>query len=60
MLCYKDKTFCQGDGCARFGTSCDQSLTPEVDALANFFGLPISRFTEPKKLKCYEEKDSNQ
>ena len=39
-ICYRDRTFCMEDTCARFGTAtdengkCDRSLTPAVQQSA--------------------------
>lgn len=56
MICYKDKTFCDGNGgkCIHF-EKCDRALTESVIAKADACGLWISRFAEPSKIKCYEE-----
>ena len=56
MLCFQDKTFCRGDGCAKFST-CHRALTDKVKAdAAKWWGgddAPIAQFTNPKELKCY-------
>lgn len=59
MICYRDMTFCSGDGCKKFDT-CPRALTDKVKAgAAKWWGgdgsdAPIARFAEPKKLSCYE------
>lgn len=52
MICYRDMTFCRGDGCVKF-TDCPRALTDEVAQKAETFGLPISQFMQPSELKCY-------
>jgi len=43
MICYKDMTFCSYyNGCDE--EDCDRKLTPEVEAAAEKFGLPICQF----------------
>lgn len=54
MTCYRDKTFCEGDGCAKF-EQCHRALKPEVWKRAEEIGLPIARFEHPKKMPCYQE-----
>lgn len=56
MLCYRDMTFCDGDGCAKFGKGCSRSLTSAVKEHAQLVGLPIARFANPKAQKCYTHK----
>jgi hypothetical protein len=53
MLSYRDRTFCTGNGCARF-SSCPRALTPEVREGARAAGLPVSQFSEPRGLDCWE------
>lgn len=53
MICYRDMTFCSGEGCAKFGP-CPRSLTEQVKADAEAAGLNISRFTEPRHLDCWQ------
>jgi hypothetical protein len=53
MICYRDMTFCEGDGCAKFGKDCTRSLTLTVQEHAQHVGLPIARFANPKAQKCY-------
>lgn len=52
-MTYKDKTFCSGDGCKHFN-ECDRALTPEVLKGSQESGLPLSRFSYPTELDCYE------
>jgi hypothetical protein len=52
MLVYRGMTFCEGDGCTRFG-ECPRSLTDEVKAAATRTGLLVSRFADPKAQGCY-------
>lgn len=54
MIAYQDRTFCEGAGCAKFG-GCDRALTDRHRNAAKMQGLLIARFTDPKKLPCYEE-----
>lgn len=56
MMCYRDTTFCSGDGCAKFW-DCPRALTQEVQGRADAAGLQISQFMEPKKLSCYSGGD---
>jgi hypothetical protein len=51
-MVYKDKTFCDGNGCQAFKT-CDRALTPEIEQGAKRYGMMISTFMEPAKLSCY-------
>jgi hypothetical protein len=57
MMSFRDMTFCPGDGCAKFDT-CPRALTTAVqDAAKRWWGgdgAPISRFTDPRALTCYE------
>lgn len=57
MICYKDKIFCTGDGCAKF-SACPDALTDEVkDRAIKWWGdadAPISVHSEPRKLDCWE------
>lgn len=53
MICYRDMTFCSGDGCAKFGL-CHRSLTDEVRYNAQSAGLNISEFAEPRHLDCWQ------
>jgi len=57
-MVYKDMTFCVGDGCTKFH-SCFRALTQDVEDRAEKFGLPISQFSEPKKLDCYIPNESD-
>ena len=52
MICYKDMTFCPQDTCKHFGIDCYRSLTKEVIAAAEKFGLPTAQFMD--KPDCYE------
>jgi len=54
MTCYRDMTFCSGDGCAKFGP-CQRTLTEEVKAAAEKFGLPIAQFESPREVSCWRE-----
>lgn len=50
MISYKDMTFCPYyKECS--GKDCVRALTPEVEARAKKFGLPISRFMEKPDCK---------
>lgn len=57
-MCYRDTTFCRGDGCTKFET-CPRALTEEVQGRAEkWWGgkdAPIAEFTEPKKLVCWDD-----
>lgn len=59
MISYRGKTFCRGDGCAKFGT-CHRSLTDEVrDKARKWWGsesgeAPISEFADPREVDCWE------
>ena len=57
-MVYKDMTFCSGDGCTQF-KRCFRALTQDVEDRAEKFGLPISKFSEPKKLDCYIPNESD-
>lgn len=52
MMCYKDKTFCGGDGCCNFGT-CHRALTQDVKDAAARTGLQISQEAYPRALPCW-------
>lgn len=56
MIGFQDRTFCSGDGCAKFN-SCPRALTDEVRAAAERWwggpGAPISEFAEPRGLSCW-------
>ena len=56
MIFYRDMTFCRGDGCVKFN-ECPRALTEAVWKKAEEFGLPVSQFTDPKELKCYEKEE---
>ena len=56
MLCYQDRTFCGGDGCAKFAR-CMRALTPEVQRRADEAGLPIAQFSAPSELDCWRESE---
>ena len=56
MMCYRDMTFCHGDGCALFD-ECPRALTQEVKDAAKARGLLVARFTEPKAMACYTYPD---
>lgn len=53
MICYRDMTFCSGDGCRKFH-ECPRALTDDVKAAANDAGLYVAQFSEPRSLSCYE------
>ncbi len=55
MICYRDMTFCTGDGCAKFDT-CHRAMTPAVLEGARACGLGISQWGDPRKADCYEPK----
>jgi hypothetical protein len=55
MLCYKDKTYCAGDGCARHPHHCRIALTDEIRADAKRLGLLISERAEPRALTCWTD-----
>lgn len=69
MMCYRDRMFCEGQGCAKFN-GCAIALTDEVYAKAetwwkdlkksdpNRSEPPIQIEPEPKKLPCYEKPKS--
>jgi hypothetical protein len=57
-MTYKDMTFCSGDGCVKFN-KCFRALTPDVETRAAKIGLPISQFSNPKEVECYEAPKSN-
>jgi hypothetical protein len=57
-MVYKDMTFCAGDGCTQF-KRCFRALTQDVEDRAEKLGLPISQFSEPKKLDCYIPNESD-
>jgi hypothetical protein len=56
MMCFRDTTYCPGDGCVKFD-SCPRALTPAVlDEAKRWWGgddAPIARYTEPRQLECY-------
>lgn len=60
MISYQDKTFCTARECSKFNT-CGRALTDEVREQARKWwgkpGAPISRFGNPKELKCYDPQD---
>lgn len=64
MMCYRDMTFCTGDGCKKFGKDCHRSLTKEVLNQAERWwggkGAPIARFTNPRELECYVPNENTQ
>jgi hypothetical protein len=57
-MVYKDMTFCAGDGCTQF-KRCFRALNQDVEDRAEKLGLPISQFSEPKKLDCYIPNESD-
>lgn len=54
MICFRDMTFCSGDGCAKL-LECPRALTEEVRVRAQATGLPIAQFTTPKALECHRK-----
>lgn len=52
MICYRDMTFCEGDGCTKFD-SCPRALTEEVWMKAANAELQVSRFANPRSLQCW-------
>jgi len=53
MMCYKDRTFCPGDGCAnRQGCTCFASN--KVREAAYKFGLSLALFDDHTELECYK------
>jgi hypothetical protein len=69
MICFKDMTFCDGNGgkCKKFGEGCHRSLTEEVEEAAEKWWnpegktekkncAPICRYSDPTKIDCYEPK----
>ena len=53
MTCYRDMTFCEGNGCLA-AKGCHRYLTEDIYARAQAANMEIARFAEPEKLKCYE------
>lgn len=58
MICYRDMTFCAGDGCSKFDT-CPRTLTADVRERAEKSGLHIAQFTDPKALPCHSDNEKN-
>lgn len=62
MMCYKDMTFCSGDGCTAFDR-CHRALTDKVkEDAARWWGgdnAPIAQFLNPKENHCYVTTKSN-
>lgn len=56
MICYRDKTFCDGNKgkCALFN-GCHRALTDEVRLRAQQRDLPISQFEDATEQACYTE-----
>lgn len=54
MLCYRDMTFCEGDGCAKF-QACHRAFTETHRANAKENGLPVSKFENPRELDCWSD-----
>lgn len=54
MMCYQDRTFCRGDGCAKHALLCTHALTPEIEQKAKAAGLMIAQYCEPKELPCWK------
>jgi hypothetical protein len=59
MLCYRDKTYCDGAGCQKFQT-CPRAATREVIEGADRSGLMLARYAEPEKLSCYVPPDGSE
>jgi len=59
MMCYRDKTYCDGDGCRKFH-ECPRAITWEVLKGSERAGIPIARFTEPSALDCYVPPDGSE
>ena len=57
MMHYRDRTFCEGNGCKKFA-SCPEALTDAVKRAAErWWGgpdAPISVSAEPEKKECYD------
>lgn len=57
MICYRDTTFCEGNGCTDFD-KCPRALTKEVILNAQSWwggpNAPIAKWETPEKLKCYK------
>jgi hypothetical protein len=57
MICYRDTTFCMGDGCVSFN-DCSRALTPAIRAKAAIWwggdDASIAFFESPKDLDCYK------
>jgi len=57
MICYRDMTFCEGNGCANF-YKCPRALTKKVRLNAQSWwgrsNAPIAKYETPEKLKCYQ------
>jgi hypothetical protein len=53
MICYQDRTFCRGDGCAN-RTTCSRWATDPIRIAANKHGLPLALFTDHHLLECYK------
>jgi hypothetical protein len=63
VICFQDRTFCAGNGCARF-EGCPRALTEDVKVKAvKWWGsneAPISQFSEPEKLECFQPSKVNE
>jgi hypothetical protein len=53
MICYRDMTFCRGDGCVKFD-DCPRAMTQEVIDSAKAIDIGIAQWVNPKELECYE------
>ena len=64
MICYQDKTFCTRSDCARFGRTCDRSLTEEVKGRAEkWWGnpdAPICTYVADVKPTCFVTKQGEE
>lgn len=63
MMCYRDREFCRGDGCAKF-SACDRALTPTILEGARRWwggpGAPIAVHADPKSRDCYVAPTANE
>ena len=54
MICYKDRTHCNAYMECKHGKNCELANTPELQAEAKAFGLPVA---EVSKRGCFEPKE---
>jgi len=57
MLCYKDRTYCPFDKCAKF-EECHRALAEDVAVGSALTGLPICQFAEEPE--CFEKADGEE